>query len=456
MRAIRNEADLDSLSVPNKYKKLGDFHKYYAGEKKAPILTLVIGGNHEASNFMWELYYGGWLAPNIYYLGAAGCVEVAGLTIAACSGIYNARHYKCGRFERQPYSRDDVRSVYHVRQFDVTKLGLLRHPDIFLSHDWPNGVEQYGDVPNLLRRKPFFRDEVLSFSLGSPPLQALLRDLKPRFWFSAHLHVRFAATVTHGVPPCGLVSFQNTNPEALPLDDDDDEFGENDTSENPPHGCTTEFLALGKCGVKNEYLHLTWLQFIDISAPEDHMHQTEKDGERPEISLRFHRDWLSITRATHKYFSLQRHDSCLQSLQHEKLRANVQKERAEVDYMVQAKGSDCLDVRKVQSFTRTAPTQGELQVWSENRCPYIFNNPQTEAFCELVQIPNLINTQHLSTQSLHRSRNISAQSLEPNTSTATNATDVATEIAQIRAAALDRKRKRKPASVHAIPGTDTQ
>ena len=55
-QAIRNEADLDSLSVPNKYKKLGDFHKYYAGEKKAPILTLVIGGNHEASNFMWELY----------------------------------------------------------------------------------------------------------------------------------------------------------------------------------------------------------------------------------------------------------------------------------------------------------------------------------------------------------------------------------------------------------------
>ena len=27
-QAIRNEADLDSLSVPNKYKKLGDFHKY--------------------------------------------------------------------------------------------------------------------------------------------------------------------------------------------------------------------------------------------------------------------------------------------------------------------------------------------------------------------------------------------------------------------------------------------
>ena len=29
--------------------------RYYTGEKTAPILTLVIGGNHEASNYMWEL-----------------------------------------------------------------------------------------------------------------------------------------------------------------------------------------------------------------------------------------------------------------------------------------------------------------------------------------------------------------------------------------------------------------
>jgi hypothetical protein len=29
--------------------------RYYSGEKVAPVLTLVIGGNHEASNYMWEL-----------------------------------------------------------------------------------------------------------------------------------------------------------------------------------------------------------------------------------------------------------------------------------------------------------------------------------------------------------------------------------------------------------------
>lgn len=43
--------------------------RYYSGEKKAPILTIFVGGNHEASNHLQELPYGGWVAPNIYYLG---------------------------------------------------------------------------------------------------------------------------------------------------------------------------------------------------------------------------------------------------------------------------------------------------------------------------------------------------------------------------------------------------
>lgn len=41
--------------MPEKYRKLGEFHPYYSGEKVAPMLTIVIGGNHEASNYMWEL-----------------------------------------------------------------------------------------------------------------------------------------------------------------------------------------------------------------------------------------------------------------------------------------------------------------------------------------------------------------------------------------------------------------
>ncbi len=62
------------------------FHKYYNGEKVASVLTLFVGGNHEASNYLQELPFGGWVAPNMYYLGYAGCVNIDGLRIAGISG----------------------------------------------------------------------------------------------------------------------------------------------------------------------------------------------------------------------------------------------------------------------------------------------------------------------------------------------------------------------------------
>ena len=57
-------------------------------------LYQTVGGNHEAANHLWELYHGGWVAPNITYLGAAGVVNFGGVRIAGLSGIFNPRHYK--------------------------------------------------------------------------------------------------------------------------------------------------------------------------------------------------------------------------------------------------------------------------------------------------------------------------------------------------------------------------
>ncbi|CAN0556655.1 unnamed protein product, partial [Ectocarpus sp. 8 AP-2014] len=34
----------------------GTFHKYYSGELVAPVLTIFIGGNHEASSYLQVLY----------------------------------------------------------------------------------------------------------------------------------------------------------------------------------------------------------------------------------------------------------------------------------------------------------------------------------------------------------------------------------------------------------------
>jgi Calcineurin-like phosphoesterase. len=65
-QALRNTTDLETISVPQKYREMGSFYKYYAGLKTAPILTIFIGGNHEASSYLQELYYGGWAATLIY------------------------------------------------------------------------------------------------------------------------------------------------------------------------------------------------------------------------------------------------------------------------------------------------------------------------------------------------------------------------------------------------------
>ena len=76
----------------------------------------------------------------------------------------------------------------------------IRMPmDIFMSHDWPRGIYHYGSTGELLRKKKFLRQEVESNSLGSPAAEELLAHLQPSYWFSAHLHVKFAAVMQHPV-----------------------------------------------------------------------------------------------------------------------------------------------------------------------------------------------------------------------------------------------------------------
>jgi hypothetical protein len=47
--------DLNALACPVKFRAINTFYKYYSGEKVAPVTTIFIGGNHEASNHLTEL-----------------------------------------------------------------------------------------------------------------------------------------------------------------------------------------------------------------------------------------------------------------------------------------------------------------------------------------------------------------------------------------------------------------
>lgn len=75
-----------------------------------------------------------------------------------------------------------------------------------MSHDWPRGIYNYGNVNALLKVKKFLREEIEADKLGSPPAAELLYKLQPDYWFSAHLHVKFPAIVEHKVSQGAFIS----------------------------------------------------------------------------------------------------------------------------------------------------------------------------------------------------------------------------------------------------------
>ncbi|KAL2346644.1 hypothetical protein Fmac_000644 [Flemingia macrophylla] len=329
-QAVRNKHDLQSLNVPPRYRSMNSFWKYYSGAEVAPYPTIFIGGNHEASNYLWELYYGGWAAPNIYFLGAAGVVRFGNVRIGGLSGIYNARHYRLGHFERPPYDQNSIRSVYHVREYDVRKLMQIKEPlDVFLSHDWPLCITDYGDWRDLVRRKHFFRQEIEEKRLGSKPAAELLEKLKPRYWFSAHLHCKFAAVVQHG--------------EGGPL---------------------TKFLALDKCIAGRDFL-----QIVEI----------ESDAGPYEIQ--YDEEWLAITRMFNPILPLTTKGADFRGV-------NLEMEDCLEWVRSRLKERGC----KPFEFVQTAPCYDPSRSNFDDSFFVKSRNPQTEFFLQLLELPYLLDS----------------------------------------------------------------
>jgi lariat debranching enzyme len=212
----------------------------------------------------------------MFFMGYSGVVNFGGLRIGGLSGIFDKRNYTYGHFEFPPYDRSTVRSVYHVREYEVRKLLQVKGKlDIFLSHDWPRGVAncRHCDRFNLFKLKPFFKDEIMRDELGSPAAAQLCNRLRPSYWFSAHLHVKFPALIHHSKSVSEhTVTARRGEVEGV-----------------GQQGDYTKFLALDKCLPRREYLQI--LDFPDTESPKEFQYDVE---------------WLAILKKLHAEMPMDR------------------------------------------------------------------------------------------------------------------------------------------------------
>lgn len=304
-QAIRNSYDLETIVTPNKYRKYVDFWAYYAGHKVAPKLTIFIGGNHEAIAHSRELYYGGWAAPNIYFLGYSGVVNLGGVRIGGFSGIYDPKFFKIGHFELTPYSKNQLCSAMYVRLFELWKLAHLTPGklDTIMSHDWPEYIAFFGNTASLLHNNPGFKESVEKDDLGCEAYLALLRHLRPQHWFSGHMHTKFIAAVPHSPPsttPATHINFVDMLSDHQPVDKTP---GAAQKALNAA-ATSTKFLALDKPISGRQFLDVVHFPFA--SGEREQEPQLDINGEPQALAPRLSYDleFLAIIRASHEHFPI--------------------------------------------------------------------------------------------------------------------------------------------------------
>ncbi|CAF1418265.1 unnamed protein product [Adineta steineri] len=204
-----------------------------------------------------------------------------------------------------------------------------------ISHDWPRGIVWYGDTQRLLQRKQYFHDDIYTNKLGSEPLEEALLQVQPKYWFSAHLHVKFAALVEH------------TN------------------------GQSTRFLALDKCLPGRDFL-----QILDIEPTTPLPSPTNRLSLDPE--------WLCILSKTDHLLHVQRTNTFLPPLSQNSFTPNEENfQKIRDDF------SNTFEIPEI--FEPTGPVHkpgiGNTPVDIEQLRK---NNPQTELLCLMLGIRNPI------------------------------------------------------------------
>lgn len=209
----------------------------------------------------------------------------------------------------------------------------------------------------------------------------LLQNLKPQWWFAAHLHARFEAAFNHTpdipiqvpqAPPPPPPPQPIDNPDEIVIEDDEfDDFAttasavphtppreappanpdeiqlEDEDVEAPPQApaqpIITQFLALDKCLPKRQFLEV-----IDVETP--------LSPPNSNVSLSFDPEWLAISKAFQPWFSTTKLQRAFPD--EAEARAMIAKELEWVDANVKKSEEGVIPVDDWQTFVVTAPGPG--------------------------------------------------------------------------------------------------
>uniref|UniRef100_A0A4W6BTI3 CWF19-like protein 1 n=1 Tax=Lates calcarifer TaxID=8187 RepID=A0A4W6BTI3_LATCA len=144
-----------------------EWQQYKTGAKKAPIHTYILGAASQETVKNFPSADGCELAENITYLGRRGVFTgVSGLQIAYVSG----REAQQEPAPAHCFTAKDLSALVSP----LTSSSKFRGVDILLTSQWPRGVWQYANNP-----------EVNTKFCGSTSVANLADKLKPRYHFAA-------------------------------------------------------------------------------------------------------------------------------------------------------------------------------------------------------------------------------------------------------------------------------
>ncbi|MCA9659621.1 MAG: metallophosphoesterase family protein [Myxococcales bacterium] len=182
----RDEADLATMAAPSRYRALGDFPNYAAGRRRFPWPIYFVGGNHEPYGLLDRLAPGDAIVGNCTYLGRVGVHRIAGLDVAALSGIH-VPGLLTGRPPIDAIARTSNKAYIGFTEGEV--LALLEAPraDVLVVHEWPTGVIAAADALDFERQRRSMRYD----DVGNDYARMVMDHLAPQLVLCGHMHRRY-------------------------------------------------------------------------------------------------------------------------------------------------------------------------------------------------------------------------------------------------------------------------